>query len=131
MVGKVRDVERIGFRSSISLFLVTRCKCRTERFFFSIWVAESNVSTYAADAIDFDAEKYALAEGLAGLQFGAEGGAVEEAGSLDGLLGVGSGAAGESEEGGVRGGAVEAGHEWEGECVDVGVEADGAEGEEA
>lgn len=43
------------------------------------------------------------------LDCGTEGGAIEEAGSLDGLASVGDGAAGEVEECRISGGAVEAG----------------------
>jgi hypothetical protein len=94
---------------NLSLLQPLVAKPNAKRLRGRIWVAEVAVSAYSREAGAFDAEKYALAEGLAVLDFDAERGAVEQAGRLDCLTRVGDGAAGEGEEGWVGSRAVEAG----------------------
>lgn len=95
--------------TDLSLLHISIIKPKTKGIRGLIWVAEIGVSADSGEAGAFDAEEYALAEGLAVLDFDAEGGAVEQAGCLDCLTGVGDRAAWEGEEGWVGGGAVEAG----------------------
>lgn len=75
----------------------------------SAGVAEVHVTVDGGGGGGFHAEQDAAAVRLAGLHFGAEGGAVQQAGGLEGLARGGRGAAGKRGEGGVGIGAVEAG----------------------